>query len=57
MTMLYQQLVSVFPGRANYGSLKIRKSSGVDLICVVVIKNKNIMIAATGNCRELSGLV
>ena len=45
------------PGIADAGGLPIGDGDGMNGIRVMIIENKNIMVASTGRNRKLAGLI
>jgi hypothetical protein len=46
-----------FPCISNTGSLAVRNSNGMDGVCIMMIKNKQVVIAAAGGDQKLACLV
>ena len=57
MTAGEKTVVGRFPGIADAGSLAIGNGDGVNGVGVMVIKNKNIIVATAGGNRKLAGLI
>jgi hypothetical protein len=57
MTLTSEQQVRLFPGVANASSFVIWDGNRVDGICVLVVQNKEVVVAATGRDREATRLV
>ena len=57
MTMMTEVPMCLFPGIANTGSLAIRDWLGMNGIGILMIHDKNIMIAATGRDGKPASLV
>jgi hypothetical protein len=57
MTVVNEVSVCPFPCGANTGSLAIRKGLGMDGIGILMIHDKNIMIAATEQDRKPASLI
>ena len=55
--MANNKFVCTFPGGADAGSFSIGDRSGVNGIGIIIVENKNVVIAATGDRWELSSLV
>ena len=54
--MANKKFVHTFPGGADAGSFYIGDRSGVTGIGIIIVENKNVVIAETGDRRELSSL-
>ena len=55
--MANNKFVCTFPGGADAGSFSIGDRSGVNGIGIIIVENKNLVIAATGDHWEISSLV
>ena len=55
--MANNKFVCTFPGEADAGSFSVGDRSGVTVIGIIIVENKNVVIAATGYRWELSSLV
>jgi hypothetical protein len=57
MTLTSEQQVRLFPGIANASSFAIWDGNRVDGICVLLVQDKEIVVAATGRDMEATRLV
>ena len=49
--------MNLFPGIMNDGGFAIWDSNGIDLVCVMMVEEKNVLIAMTRLNREFPSLV
>ena len=57
MSMAKNKFVCTFLGGADAGSFSIGYRRGLNGIGIIIVENKNVVIAATGDRWELSSLV
>jgi hypothetical protein len=57
MTLADELLVSLFPSVANAGCLSIWNGFSVDRIGIMMIKDENVVVAATGRDWEPASLI
>ncbi len=55
--MVHQHFVSMFPRIAYAGSFAIENGNGVDGIGVLMVENKDVVIATTGGDVKTTGLI
>ena len=55
--MLHKHFVGGFPGVADAGGLAIGESDGMDGVGVLVVQNKDVMVATAGRDWEFSCLI
>jgi hypothetical protein len=57
MALMHEDLVGLFPGIADTGGFAIRNGHSMDGICVLMVKDKNVVVATAGGNRETTSLV
>ena len=57
MALAQKQLVSGLPSISDAGGLPIRNGNSMNRVSVLVVKNKDIIVTATGRDVEATGLV
>ena len=56
MTLAYEQFMSPFPGMMNAGGFAIWDGNCMDQVCVMMVEEKNALIAMTRLNREFFSL-
>jgi hypothetical protein len=57
MTLMHKNLVGLFPGITDTGGFAIRNGHSMDGICVLMVKDKDIVVATAGGNGEATGLI
>ena len=57
MSLMHKDLVGLFPGIANTGGFAIGNSNSMDGVRVLVVKDKDVVVAAAGGNGEATGLI
>jgi hypothetical protein len=57
MSLFHKDLVSLFPGMADTGGFAIGNGNGMDGVSVLMVEDKNVVVATAGRYWETTGLV
>ena len=57
MTLVDKDFVCGLPSVANSGSLAIWNGHCMDGVCVLMVKDKDVVVATTGWCMKFAGLI
>ena len=57
MALAYEKFMSLFPGMMNAGGFAIWDGNSMDRVCVMMVEEKNVLIAMTRLNREFPSLV
>ena len=52
-----KELMCLFPSLPDAGGLSVGNCSGMDRIGILVVQDKNVLVATAGNVRKLPRLV